>query len=452
MSIPIPLPKGYQRLDPFPLDATTVFATYNQLLTYASSNPTAYAGQVCSVSSTNVAYIINFDKTISPISEVNALSGSWQNVFTHVRDNSGSWTYQGTDIKALTGNWQNTYTHVRDNSGNWTYLGTDIKTLTANWQNVFTHVRDNSASWEETADIIPTFTNYLSTNSVQISALTITNTFSGINSLTVFGNISATGILHGRAQDLTLNATSTNTVTNSAITNALQLLVPAPTYTPSVASLEGFNTTFLEIGSTVNQTLGINWTQNEAGSFQPPWRLNKNGGLVVTGSGIPNNYTVNETVVLGTTTYQLSVSHNTGLIKNNILGFPDSRGQILAGSVLSTPRSYTGTYRRWIGSTTTFPSNGNSIRTSGLTTSLDTDGNTLSPVLISNKFILIAIPSNRTLTTVITEANENLTTQFSLSNIHIQDAGNVSQTYKLYYLETALPLNATLTNVTIANV
>jgi len=79
--------------------------------------------------------------------DIKALTSNWENTYTHVRDNSGSWTYQGTDIKTLTGNWENTYTHVRDNSGNWTYLGTDIKALTGNWQNTFTHVRDNSGNW-----------------------------------------------------------------------------------------------------------------------------------------------------------------------------------------------------------------------------------------------------------------------------------------------------------------
>jgi len=39
-------------------------------------------------------------------------------------------------------------------------------------------------------DIIPSVTNYLSTNNVLISSLTITNTFLDVNSLTIFGNIS----------------------------------------------------------------------------------------------------------------------------------------------------------------------------------------------------------------------------------------------------------------------
>ena len=66
--------------------------------------------------------------------------------------------------------------------------------LTGNWQSTFITVSSLSALWEETADIIPTVTNYLSTNNVLISALTVTNSFSGINSLTITGNISGNNL------------------------------------------------------------------------------------------------------------------------------------------------------------------------------------------------------------------------------------------------------------------
>jgi hypothetical protein len=62
------------------------------------------------------------------------------------------------------------------------------------WNSAFTTIQNTSASWEESADIIPTVTNYLSTNNVQISALTIINTLSTINSLTVAGIISGSNL------------------------------------------------------------------------------------------------------------------------------------------------------------------------------------------------------------------------------------------------------------------
>ena len=61
---PISVPKGYQRLGAFPLDASSVFATLAELQTYASTNGTAYAGQVCAVSGTGKVYVLQSDKSL----------------------------------------------------------------------------------------------------------------------------------------------------------------------------------------------------------------------------------------------------------------------------------------------------------------------------------------------------------------------------------------------------
>ena len=42
------------------------------------------------------------------------------------------------------------------------------------WNDVSTVVQSNSASWEESADILPTVTNYLSTEQVTVSTLNVT--------------------------------------------------------------------------------------------------------------------------------------------------------------------------------------------------------------------------------------------------------------------------------------
>jgi hypothetical protein len=47
------------------------------------------------------------------------------------------------------------------------------KNLSANWQSTYETVSTLSASWEESADILPTVTNYLSTSNVQVSGLSI---------------------------------------------------------------------------------------------------------------------------------------------------------------------------------------------------------------------------------------------------------------------------------------
>ena len=114
--------------------------------------------------------------------DLKALSSNWQSTYTTVQSNSASWATDSTTdtgVRALTGNWQGTYTTVQNNSATaWNYQGTDLKALSSNWQSAYTTVQSNSASWEESADILPTVTNYLSTNNVRLSSVTITNTLS----------------------------------------------------------------------------------------------------------------------------------------------------------------------------------------------------------------------------------------------------------------------------------
>lgn len=67
MATPISLPKGYQRLGDFPLDASSVFDNFTALQTFAASNGTAYAGQVCAVKDTGLLYIIRTDMSLSQV-------------------------------------------------------------------------------------------------------------------------------------------------------------------------------------------------------------------------------------------------------------------------------------------------------------------------------------------------------------------------------------------------
>jgi hypothetical protein len=66
MSDVITLPKSFSRTSPRPVDRESLFASYADLLTYATS-PIAYPGQIVSVSATNLAYIINGDYSVQPL-------------------------------------------------------------------------------------------------------------------------------------------------------------------------------------------------------------------------------------------------------------------------------------------------------------------------------------------------------------------------------------------------
>jgi hypothetical protein len=60
-------PFGFQRLGVFPLDKTSVFETYELFANYVENNPTAYAGQICSISTTSEVYVITSTKGVQQI-------------------------------------------------------------------------------------------------------------------------------------------------------------------------------------------------------------------------------------------------------------------------------------------------------------------------------------------------------------------------------------------------
>ena len=136
------------------------------------------------------------------------------NVGIGTDNNQNALTIVGTisTVNGTSNQWNSTTTTVQTNSAtNWNYQGTDIKNLSGNWQSTYLTVSTLSALWEESADIIPTVTNYLSTSDVLISSLRVTN------GLTVTGNISASNIIYaGIGNSSQWDATYTTVSSNSA--------------------------------------------------------------------------------------------------------------------------------------------------------------------------------------------------------------------------------------------
>jgi hypothetical protein len=129
-----------------------------------------------------------------------------------VNINSAGLTVTGTLSTSGAGDsnlWNTTYTNVQSNSALWaSNIDTGVRALTSNWQSTYLTVSTLSASWEESADILPTVTNYLSTSNVRI------------NSLTVTGNISATGT----ASVSTLNIVSGTVFPKNTFNNLVSAL------------------------------------------------------------------------------------------------------------------------------------------------------------------------------------------------------------------------------------
>ena len=82
------------------------------------------------------------------------------------------------DATGSSANWNNAYSSVASTSANWSSNYTTTNSNSANWSSVYTTVSSLSAAWEESAEILPTVTNYLSTNNVILSSATILDTLS----------------------------------------------------------------------------------------------------------------------------------------------------------------------------------------------------------------------------------------------------------------------------------
>jgi hypothetical protein len=104
--------------------------------------------------------------TATEIITPSGTSDDWNLTTSLVQANSALWE-ESADITDLA-------TVVTSSSGNWNETYTVVQSNSANWQSTYETVSALSASWEESADILPTITNYLSTELVTISSLNVT--------------------------------------------------------------------------------------------------------------------------------------------------------------------------------------------------------------------------------------------------------------------------------------
>jgi hypothetical protein len=98
--------RGYLRLGSFPLDASTVFGSYDEAKAYAEYNPTAYAGQIVSVvddretERTVIVYKLNFSDEPGKNFELGALIGA-DGTNGQIDGNNVFHTYAPNQIEAI---------------------------------------------------------------------------------------------------------------------------------------------------------------------------------------------------------------------------------------------------------------------------------------------------------------------------------------------------------------
>ena len=253
------------------------------------------------------------------------------------------------------------------------------------------------------------------------------------------------GVGSNEGFDNALSLTSTKTIQNSAITTALNLLAPAPTYISPVGSMTNFPAPEQEVGTSISGGFLCSWSQNDAGNI-----VAGSGGVIKNGikqlgtfSGLPVTIASTEVAVLGTTTHGFSASYIQGPLKNNVLNIPDSRGRINAGS-FTVLQSYTGFYRYFYGSVAAVPTNLRTLPSNVLGTS-----NSIPSFTADQNNIVIVIPTTKVLQSVITQTLENITSNFVETAVTVNDAGGTGRSYRRYVATTVTPLNIPI-SITLA--
>ena len=356
----------------------------------------------------------------------------WTEVYSRVAANSSTWNAAGSPNVNLS----SIFATVCSLSTNWNSVYNTTCALSTNWSSVYSYWNPLTANTSSSV----TFVNTNSANILNVN--TKVNNTSG-NWDSAYSQLCALSSKWNLPYDTALNINSTNAVENSAIAvkiqsleNGLNVLVPQPIYNQPVATLTNFNTVVYEVGETVVQTITLGFTQNDAGSPQL-YRLERNS-FFIGQQTFPFSYNVNEIVVQGTINFQNTVTYNEGPTKNNLLGLPDTRGKILAGST-STIRSYTGRFRQFFGSVSSVPTN---LRT--LTGNNFDDVNTFSFYAYQLNNVL-AIPATKSLQSAVTQNNETVTGNFALSSVFVNDANGVPVSYKRYVQTTNVPFNVNIT-------
>lgn len=113
-----------------------------------------------SISSGNT---VNLGVLKDNLTEIVATSGSWNEAYTNLVNNSAAYLLSGTDVNlgdipTLSGTWNEAYTNLVTNSASYLLSGTevylgDIPVLSANWTEAYTNLVSNSSAYLSGVDI-----------------------------------------------------------------------------------------------------------------------------------------------------------------------------------------------------------------------------------------------------------------------------------------------------------
>jgi len=151
------------------------------------------------------------------------------------------------------------------------------------------------------------------------------------------------------------------------------------------------------------------------------------------------------TVIEGTNTINGSVQHDQGPqpLKSDGSNFATP----LAAGTINTSNTVTGRFITFYGVRNGVPSISSDIRALSGSVFDNVNSFNFAGGTGSNKTHIIAIPDSigKTISSVITSNNENITSNFVESTINVDDGGGVPRLYKLFTFTSVVDYNVTIT-------
>jgi len=227
-----------------------------------------------------------------------------------------------------------------------------------------------------------------------------------------------------------------------------------PTYNPAAIAISMSAPGDGEVGESVNNSLRADFSSNDAGGLVK-LRILRNGARLGNESATSPASAVDTTTrVLGAVSYQATADYLAGVAKNiQPAGTADYRPaqtrspyaiQAAENNFASGVINLNGYYRYFFGPVVAVPNTSQAVR-SLAGSRLTNAGNqfTLDTGAVTNKFA-IAVPNGRSLQSVTdTDAlGADITSEYHVSDIVVNDAGGNPVAYKLYVMQQAVPYSS----------
>jgi hypothetical protein len=211
-----------------------------------------------------------------------------------------------------------------------------------------------------------------------------------------------------------------------------------PVYTAPLAQLSSPQQgTAYEIGEIANLALNLAYAQQDGGTATD-YEIDKNSTAVSAG----NSFTDSNVVMSATpVVYFGKVAYDTGAVKTNNFGDADATGQIMAGTAISNSLSFRGNNRLFYGPVAAAPQNSAQVRGMAYSQFINAGNNFVLNTGSAQTVYCFWLPPGKTLASVIDQdaLNLNITSQYVVSSLAVNDAGGSPVTGTLYTMTSGVP-------------